>query len=141
MKMVFCRQCGLLLPPGHTACPRCGTPAPAPAASRSQAAPHSAAPPPPRYAAQPQEPGGLSTAGYFAVLCLFFVPVAGLIAMLVWSCSAKNPARRRLARAYLLRQVILSALLLVLALGLTVLPFWQLTGILPLLSGRWGGFL
>ena len=75
------------------------------------------------------------------MLCLFFVPVAGLIAMLVWSCSAKNPARRRLARAYLLRQVILSALLLVLALGLTVLPFWQLTGILPLLSDRWGGFL
>ena len=82
MKMVFCPQCGLLLPPGHTACPRCGTPAPAPAASRSQAAPHSAAPQPPRYAAQPQEPGGLSTAGYFAVLCLFFVPVPSRFAVL-----------------------------------------------------------
>lgn len=72
-----------------------------------------AAPPPPRYAApgpryervQPQQPdGGLTTAQYFWTLMLFAVPVVGLGFMLYWSFGrTASPARRRLARASLIK--------------------------------------
>lgn len=139
MKMVFCPQCGLLLPPGYTSCPRCGTPAPTAPRPRDPRRP--TAPRAPHYAAHSAPRDGLSTAGYFAALCLFCLPVVGLVVMLIWSCASRVPARRRLARACLLWQVLVSALVLVAALGLAVLPFWQFSGILPMLMNGWRGLL
>lgn len=55
--------------------------------------------------------------GYFGSLCLFAIPVVGLVFMLIWSISERvRPERRRLAQAYLIRSVIISALVLVAAL-------------------------
>ena len=47
----------------------------------------------------------------------FAIPVVGLVFMLIWSISERvRPERRRLAQAYLIRSVIISALVLVAAL-------------------------
>lgn len=55
--------------------------------------------------------------GYFGSLCLFAIPMVGLVFMLIWSISERvRPERRRLAQAYLIRSVIISALVLVAAL-------------------------
>lgn len=122
--LIFCKHCGLLLPAGHHTCPRCGAPAPLPVAPpapplyETTAKTPSAPPEGPRYSApRPQERGPMGLAGYFGSLCLFAVPVVGLVFMLIWSISERvRPERRRLAQAYLIRSVIISALVLVAAL-------------------------
>ena len=122
--MTFCTHCGLLLPAGSTACPRCGAQAPA------------STPASPLYA-QAQRPAGeqpaqqvryadrkaahLSTAEYFLMLVVFLIPFLGLIPMLYWSLSeTAAPERRHLARAYLIRSVVVSALVLCAAAVFTV---------------------
>ena len=57
MQLIYCPQCGLLLPAGARACPRCGRPAPAPVPAAPRAAVHAA----PHYTRAPQ---GL---GYYQV--------------------------------------------------------------------------
>lgn len=126
--LIFCKHCGLLLPAGQTVCPRCGAPASLPAPAPVQpplyapTAPQPETLPPtegPRYdtADSPKKRGPMGLAGYFGSLCLFAVPVVGLIFMLIWSISERvRPERHRLAQAYLIRTVIFSALLLVAAL-------------------------
>lgn len=124
--LIFCKHCGLLLPAGHHTCPRCGAPAPLPSAlpaqpplyweqPREQAAPQP--PEGPRYrVADAPKRGPMGLAGYFGSLCLFAIPVVGLIFMLIWSISERvRPERRRLAQAYLIRSVIISAIVLVVA--------------------------
>lgn len=123
--LIFCKHCGLLLPAGHHTCPRCGAPAPLPPAPPAQPplyeapAPARETPEPgPRYNTVPrQERGPMKLGGYFGSLCLFAIPVVGLVFMLIWSISERvRPERRRLAQAYLIRSVIISALVLVVAL-------------------------
>lgn len=123
--LIFCKHCGLLLPAGHHTCPRCGTPASMPAAPSVQpplyeepAKTQTTSGEGPRYSAPPtRERGPMGLAGYFGSLCLFAIPVVGLIFMLIWSISERvRPERRRLAQAYLIRSVIISALVLVAAL-------------------------
>ncbi len=108
--MRYCKNCGLLAPHDATACPQCGTalpPDPARAAQPAAAAP--------RYENEPaaKEPPveALSEWATFGALLLFAVPVAGFIVSLAWSLGfAKNPARRRLAQAYLLRTLVVAFL-------------------------------
>lgn len=123
--LIFCKHCGLLLPAGHHTCPRCGAPAPQPVTPpfqpplyQEQSSTQTIPPEGPRYnAAQPKERGPMGLAGYFGSLCLFAIPVVGLVFMLIWSISERvRPERRRLAQAYLIRSVIISALVLVAAL-------------------------
>lgn len=129
--LIFCKHCGLLLPADQTTCPRCGTPASLPAPAPAQPPLYASAEPEPqpqrpaegpRYDAAnaPKKRGPMGLAGYFGSLCLFAVPVVGLIFMLIWSISERvRPERHRLAQAYLIRTAIISALLLVAALALS----------------------
>lgn len=92
----------------------------------------------PRYGAvAPQQPdGGLTTAQYFWTLVLFSVPVAGLIPMVYWSFgSTASPARRRLARASLIRAGVLTV---VGVLAAAVLAFHALRLGRSLLYGWYG---
>lgn len=116
--MEFCSNCGLLLPAGADRCPQCGAPVPPtaplvrPDAGQSG---QTAGPAHPFYAGAKEEArAGMSTAGYLGCLVLFAIPVVGLILMLVWSLDhGRHPARRNLARAYLIRTLILSAIFFV----------------------------
>lgn len=69
----------------------------------------------------PQQPdGGLTTAQYFWTLVLFTVPVVGLAFMLYWSFgSTCSPAKRRLARASLMKTGVMT-LICALVLGALV---------------------
>lgn len=131
--MEFCENCGLLLPDGATGCPKCGaphTPHPAPQAPCYE----NAAPPHPYYQPeQPQQAPGLTTGGYLLTLLVFLIPLVGLIMMVVWSFTCENPARKSLARAYLIRTLILSVivfvLVFVLALGFfSMMPYMMTYG-------------
>ena len=106
--MRYCKNCGLLAPHDATACPQCGAALPPPPAPAGQPAPAA-----PRYESEPaaKEPPveALSDWATFGALLLFAVPVAGFIVSLAWSLGfAKNPARRRLAQAYLLRTLVVA---------------------------------
>lgn len=109
--MEFCKNCGLLLPAGADRCPQCGAPVPPASPARPQGAPEAGQP----FYGEPETArAGMSTAGYLGCLVLFLIPVVGLILMLVWSLdSGRHPARRNLARAYLIRTLILAALFFV----------------------------
>lgn len=94
--MRSCTVCGAALPDDACSCPRCGA---------EQPSPQGAAPSRPFYTGVEQpEDRPLTTGEYLCSLILFALPVAGLIALLYcsFSCSVL-PARRSLARAYLIR--------------------------------------
>ncbi len=104
----FCKNCGLLLPHDADHCPQCGTPAPA--------AVHTAAPQPgqaaPLYEAdEPEERiPAMSQTDTTITMLLFAIPLVGLILALVWSFGGTdNPARKRLARSYLIRTLVVIA--------------------------------
>ena len=115
--MYFCKNCGRLARPGEPCCPKCGMPHAEP--------PHEAAPAAPHYH-PPEAPPDLPAMGYTrtrGTRIIFARPVVGFIMMLVWSFSdAPDNARKRLARAYLTRTLIvaavIAALLLLGAVGL-----------------------
>lgn len=68
----------------------------------------------------------MSTAGYLGTLCLFLIPVVGLVLMFVFSfASDVKPERRKLARAYLIRTAILFAIgiLVVILLAVGIFAF------------------
>lgn len=105
MKLVFCRQCGLLLPPGAFECPRCHR------VSAETSAPDTVAAPP-RYHDR-HTPTHTTTGRYLWALCLFWLPLIGLVPLLIFAVGATGDEDlKHLAQAYLIRQVILSALLL-----------------------------
>jgi hypothetical protein len=86
----------------------------------------SAQPGGPKYApVSPEMPdGGLSTAQYFWAMILFAIPIIGLGFMLYWSFGSTTcPARRRLARACLIKTglfSVIAAVAVALALGWAV---------------------
>jgi hypothetical protein len=86
----------------------------------------SAQPAGPKYAPVSSEmpDGGLSTAQYFWTMILFAIPLIGLGFMLYWSFgSTTSPARRRLARACLIKTglfSVIAALVVTLAVGWAV---------------------
>ncbi|MBQ7860044.1 MAG: hypothetical protein IJ347_07945 [Faecalibacterium sp.] len=84
--------------------------------------------PGPRYAPLPeQQPdGSLTTAQYFWTLVLFAVPLVGLGFMLYWSFGrTTSPARRKLARASLIKTGVfgVTGLLAAVILAISVLQF------------------
>ena len=115
--MYFCKNCGRLAHPGEPCCPKCGTFHAEP--------PHEAAPAAPQYhpAEDPHDVPAMGYSSTLGTLIIFAIPLVGFIMMLVWSFSdAPDNARKRLARAYLTRTLIvaavIAALLLLGAVGL-----------------------
>lgn len=115
--MYFCKNCGRLARPGEPCCPKCSMPHAEP--------PHEAAPAAPQYhpAEDPHDVPAMGYSSTLGTLIIFAIPLVGFIMMLVWSFSdAPDNARKRLARAYLTRTLIvaavIAALLLLGAVGL-----------------------
>ena len=115
--MYFCKNCGRLARPGEPCCPKCSMPHAEP--------PHETAPAAPQYhpAEDPHDVPAMGYSSTLGTLIIFAIPVVGFIMMLVWSFSdAPDNARKRLARAYLTRTLIvaavIAALLLLGAVGL-----------------------
>ena len=95
--MYFCKNCGRLAHPGEDRCPKCGAahiqPAPAATAPTGPAAPQYH---PAEDAPEQDVPA---------------IPLVGFIMMLVWSFSGgPDSARKRLARAYLVRTLIIAVI-------------------------------
>lgn len=123
--MYFCKNCGRMAQPGEHSCPRCGAPHTA-EPPRTQAAPAEPAAPQYQPAAEAPDVPAMSFGGTLGMLIVFAIPVVGFIMMLVWSfADTPDTARQRLARAYLVRTLILATVLALLfllgALGIATL--------------------
>lgn len=58
------------------------------------------------YPIQPENTVPLSTIDYLLMILLFSIPIAGLVLMIVWSCSGTvNVNRRNFSRAFLIYYV------------------------------------
>lgn len=128
MQLIYCPQCGLLLPAGAHTCPRCGRPAPVqppPPPPRYQP-PRTAPAPGPRYHTPPHA-ARPTLGGYLGALLLFSIPGVGLIVLLAWACGGTDrPDRQKLAQAFLLWLAILSAVVLALAIAFAAQPLLPL---------------
>lgn len=138
--MRYCPNCGSSLPSDATHCPNCGAPASCGTAHSTVTPPPPSQPKPlatvpqgdssapghngPFYAAQSDvcPDGGLSTAQYFWTLVLFSIPVIGWVFLFYWGFGRHvTPARKRLARAYLLRSCLFLVSLVLLLVMLFVI--------------------
>ena len=105
----FCKNCGLLVPHDAHTCPQCGAPVPphaAPAAPQGGTAPLYGTPD------REDEPAieAMSQTATTITMILFAIPIVGLVLSLVWSLGGTHdPARKRLARAYLIRTLVVAA--------------------------------
>ena len=104
----LCNNCGLLVPHDACNCPQCGAPVPPAACTapqQSQAQPLYGTPDRDEDAAVT----AMSQSATAAALILFAIPLVGLVLSLVWSFGGtRNPARQRLARAYLIRTAVVA---------------------------------
>ena len=101
--MRYCKNCGLLAPVGADRCPRCGAPLPPAPAAPVPAADQ------PHYKETAPEVPALSEWATLAALLLFSIPVVGFILSVAWSFGfSKNPARKRLAQAWLIRTLVVA---------------------------------
>lgn len=101
--MRYCKNCGLLAPVGADRCPQCGAPLPAAPAAPAPAADQ------PHYTDSLPEVPALSEWATLAALLLFSIPVVGFILSVAWSFGfSKNPARKRLAQAWLIRTLVVA---------------------------------
>lgn len=119
--MYFCKNCGRMAHPGEPCCPKCG----AAHAEPPYTANAPAGPAAPQYQPAKVDPEipALSFGSTLGTLIIFAIPLVGFIMMLVWSfADAPDSARQRLARAYLVRTLIVAAIIALLfllgALGL-----------------------
>lgn len=104
--MRYCKNCGLLAPYDTDRCPQCGTPLPC-EPPRQSPAPQ----PAPCYKTPHPEENipALSEWATLGTLLLFAIPVFGFILSLAWSFGfSKNPARKRLAQAWLIRTLVVT---------------------------------
>lgn len=104
----FCKNCGLLVPHDAHSCPQCGAPVPPAACTAPQQCPAQ-----PLYDTPDRDEDAAVTAmsqsATAAALILFAIPLVGLVLSLVWSFGGtRNPARQRLARAYLIRTTVVA---------------------------------
>lgn len=101
--MCYCKNCGLLAPVGADRCPQCGAPLPPAPAAPVPAADQ------PHYKDTAPEVPALSEWATLAALLLFSIPVVGFILSVAWSFGfSKNPARKRLAQAWLIRTLMVA---------------------------------
>ena len=113
--MRYCKNCGLLAPHGADRCPQCG--APLPADRPTAPAPDAQAGPHYEPASEAPQVPAMDFAPTLGTLVLFMIPIVGFVMMLVWSfADATDTARRRLARAYLVRTLIVACLIALLLL-------------------------
>lgn len=109
--MYFCKNCGRLAHPGEDRCPKCGA---AHIQPPLQQQPHRACRPAvsPGRGRPEQDVPALGFGSTLGTLVIFAIPLVGFIMMLVWSFSAgPDSARKRLARAYLVRTLIIAVIL------------------------------
>lgn len=103
--MRYCKNCGLLAPVGADRCPQCGAPLPPAPAAPVPAADQ------PHYKDTAPEVPALSEWATLAALLLFSIPVVGFILSVAWSFGfSKNPARKRLAQAWLIRTLVVAVM-------------------------------
>ena len=114
----FCKNCGLLTAPYDERCPKCGAPLPhiplgetLPGAMRQS----------PEGTVQTGEPlyeqdleedriDAMSQGATTAAMLLFAIPIAGFVLAVVWSFGGThNEARKRLARAQVVRTLVVAA--------------------------------
>lgn len=122
--MRYCKNCGLLAPYDADHCPQCGAPLPPdPARAPAPAPEHH------HYMAPQEEPvPALTPWATLGALLLFAVPVVGFLFSLAWSFGfTKDPARRRLAQAYLIRTLIVAVVVALLVFWLTLSSVWTLS--------------
>ena len=101
--MRYCKNCGLLAPVGADRCPQCGAPLPPAPAAPVPAADQ------PHYKDTAPEVPALSEWATLAALLLLSIPVVGFILSVAWSFGfSKNPARKRLAQAWLIRTLVVA---------------------------------
>lgn len=101
--MRYCKNCGLLAPVGADRCPQCDAPLPPAPAAPVPAADQ------PHYKDTAPEVPALSEWATLAALLLFSIPVVGFILSVAWSFGfSKNPARKRLAQAWLIRTLVVA---------------------------------
>ena len=113
----FCPSCGGTIDPNSPFCPTCGRQVPERAASTApqyrQQGPVYA--PQPVYQAIPQNANVapvLSLGNYLGMMLLAAIPTVGFILLLVWAFSSgENPNKKNYARAALLVNVIITALI------------------------------
>ena len=122
--MYFCKTCGRMVRLNERSCPKCGTPIPEPMLlddwREEEDSPHY------KPAHKEAEVPAMGFAPTLGTMIIFMIPIVGFVMMLVWSFSdSGDSARRRLARACLVRKLIVACLaallLLVGALGFAAL--------------------
>ena len=103
----FCKNCGLLTAPHDERCPKCG--APLPRIPMGEALLESM-----RQSPEEDRIDAMSQGATTAAMLLFAIPIAGFVLAVVWSFgSTQDPARKRLARAYLIRALVVAGLVVV----------------------------
>lgn len=111
----FCKNCGLLTAPYDERCPKCGAPLPhipmgeALLESMRQSPEGTVETGEPLYEQDLEEEriDAMSQGATTAAMLLFAIPIAGFVLAVVWSFGGtQDPARRRLARAYLIRALV-----------------------------------
>ena len=117
----FCKNCGLLTAPYDERCPKCGAPLPhiplgeALLESMRQSPEGTAETGEPLYEQDLEEEriDAMSQSATTAAMLLFAIPIAGFVLAVVWSFGGtQDPARRRLARAYLIRALVVAGLVI-----------------------------
>lgn len=104
----FCKNCGLLVPHDAQTCPQCGMSVPAAAQPAQSHAPAPLYDTAPDTADEPPVQA-LSQSATAVALIVFAIPVVGLVVALVWALGGtQNTARKRLARAQLIRTAVVA---------------------------------
>ena len=114
----FCKNCGLLTAPHDERCPKCGAPLPripmgeALLESMRQSPEGTVETGEPLYEQYPEEDriDAMSQGATTAAMLLFAIPIAGFVLAVVWSFGGtQDPARKRLARAQVVRTLVVAA--------------------------------
>lgn len=107
--MYFCKTCGRMVQLNERRCPKCGTPIPEPMLLDDRTEEEAS----PRYkpARKEAEVPAMGFAPTLGTMIIFMLPIVGFVMMLLWSFSdSADTARRRLARACLVRKLIVACL-------------------------------
>ena len=111
----FCKNCGLLVASHADQCPKCGAPLPHIPMTMRQAPEGTIETNEPLYEQEPEEDiiNAMSQGDTTLTMLLFAIPIVGFVLAVVWSFGGtQDPARKRLARAYLIRTLVVAGLVI-----------------------------
>ena len=110
----FCKNCGLLTAPYDERCPKCGAPLPhIPMGEALSEGTVETGEPLYEQDLEEDRIDAMSQGATTAAMLLFAIPIAGFVLAVVWSFGGtQDPARRRLARAYLIRALVVAGLVI-----------------------------